>query len=38
VNKVFLIGNKQYLCEKIEVDIDAYGLDKAFEGTFYRVE
>ena len=26
VNKVFLIGNKQYLCEKIETEIDVDGL------------
>ena len=25
VNKVFLIGNKQYLCEKIETEIDVDG-------------
>lgn len=38
VNKVFLIGNKRYLCEKIEVEIDANGLNKVLKGTFYRVE
>ena len=38
VNKVFLIGNKQYLCEKIEAEIDANGLNKVLKGTFYRVE
>lgn len=38
VNKVFLIGNKQYLCEKIEAEIDADGLNKVLKGTFYRIE
>ena len=38
VNKVFLIGNKQYLCEKIEAEIDADGLNKILKGTFYRIE
>lgn len=38
VNKVFLIGNKQYLCEKIEAEIDAEGLNKVLKGTFYRIE
>lgn len=38
VNKVFLIGNKQYLCEKIEAEIDANGLNKVLKGTFYRIE
>lgn len=38
VNKVFLIGNKQYLCEKIETEIDADGLSKVLKGTFYRIE
>jgi len=37
-NKVFLIGNKQYLCEKIEAEIDADGLNKVLKGTFYRIE
>lgn len=38
VNKVFLIGNKQYLCEKIETEIDVDGLSKVLKGTFYRIE
>lgn len=38
VNKVFLIGNKQYLCEKIEAEIDIHGLNKVLKGTFYRIE
>lgn len=38
VNKVFLIGNQQYLCEKIEAEIDADGLNKVLKGTFYRIE
>lgn len=38
VNKVFLIANKQYLCEKIEAEIDADGLNRVLKGTFYRVE
>ena len=38
VNKVFLIGNKQYLCEKIETEIDVDGLNKVLKGTFYRIE
>lgn len=38
VNKVFLIGNKQYLCEKIEAEIDADGLNRVLKGSFYRVE
>lgn len=38
VNKVFLIGNKKYLCEKIEAKIDANGLYPILEGTFYRIE
>ena len=38
VNKVFLIGNKQYLCEKIEAEIDTDGLNRVLKGTFYRVE
>ena len=38
VNKVFLIGNKQFLCEKIETEIDADGLSKVLKGTFYRIE
>lgn len=38
VNKVFLIGNKRYLCEKIEAEIDADGLNKVLKGTFYRIE
>lgn len=38
VYKVFLIGNKQYLCEKIEVEIGSMGLSKVMKGTFYRIE
>lgn len=38
VNKVFLIGNKRYLCEKIETEIDVDGLSKVLKGTFYRIE
>ena len=38
VNKVFLIGNKQHLCEKIETEIDVDGLSKVLKGTFYRIE
>lgn len=38
VNKVFLIGNKQYLCERIEAEIGVNGLSKVMEGTFYRID
>lgn len=38
VNKVFLIANKKYLCEKIEVSVTPDGLDKVMKGTFYRIE
>lgn len=38
VNKVFQIGYKRYLCEKIEAEIDADGLNRVLKGTFYRVE
>lgn len=38
VNKVFLIANKKYLCEKIEASVTPDGLDKVMKGTFYRIE
>lgn len=38
VNKVFLIGNKRYLCEKIEADVTGVGLSKLMKGTFFRIE
>lgn len=38
VNKVFLIGNKQYLCEKIEAEIDVNGINKVMKGIFYRID
>lgn len=38
VNKVFLIANKKYLCEKIEASVTHDGLDRVMKGTFYRIE
>lgn len=38
VNKVFLIGHKQYLCEKIEAEVDNEGVNQVMKGTFYRIE
>ena len=38
VNKVFLIGNQRYLCEKIEASVTVRGLDPVVEGTFYRID
>lgn len=38
VNKVFLIGNKQYLCERIEAEIDVNGINKVMKGIFYRID
>lgn len=38
VNNPFLIGNKLYLCEKIEVEVGINGLSKVMEGTFYRID
>lgn len=37
-NSIFLIRNKKYLCEKIELDIRPHGLEKLLTGYFYEAE
>lgn len=38
VNRVFLMDNKKYLCEKVEAEIEGNGLSEIMKGTFYRIE
>lgn len=38
INKTYIIRGHKYLCEKIEVDIDAIGLKKIKKGTFYQID
>ncbi len=37
-NTVFLIRNKRFVCEKIEINVSASGLDRLMTGYFYELE
>lgn len=35
---IFLIHNRRFVCEKIEADIDSYGLKKLLTGYFHEID
>lgn len=34
--KIFVFHNKKYICQKVEMEVNEYGIDKVKTGYFYE--